>query len=227
MCTKFRTRLPTRPCWPCASTKRLRKLVLRAAGCADARLASGANRHRSRPVAECRFRLSPNQLPKAPAKASMAHRKLTDLRDTAAGVPAACSTNLVSRCSSNSFCRAANSPSAFWAPAMKPKCSARWKSCSDPAPNRTCTRIVTRSKAKSLVDYRLVRAADDSQVAEAERIALAAWRAVGGRDGGRIDLRCDATVPHSSWRSIRSPACTRRIPTCPCYAPHWTEIMSS
>ena len=32
-----------------------------------------------------------------------------------------------------------------------------------------------------------------SQVAEAERIALAAWRAVGGRDAGRLDLRCDAT----------------------------------
>jgi D-alanine-D-alanine ligase len=38
----------------------------------------------------------------------------------------------------------------------------------------------------------LVRAADDEAVAEAERISLAAWRVIGGRDAGRIDVRCDA-----------------------------------
>jgi D-alanine-D-alanine ligase len=48
-----------------------------------------------------------------------------------------------------------------------------------------------KEQSESLVDYRLVCAADDKQVAEAEAIALAAWRAVGGRDGGRIDVRCD------------------------------------
>lgn len=41
-------------------------------------------------------------------------------------------------------------------------------------------------------DIRRVRAADDSAVATAEQISLAAWRAIGGRDAGRIDLRCDA-----------------------------------
>ena len=34
-------------------------------------------------------------------------------------------------------------------------------------------------------------------MAEAERVALAAWRAIGGRDAGRVDLRSDETgQPH-------------------------------
>jgi D-alanine-D-alanine ligase len=49
-----------------------------------------------------------------------------------------------------------------------------------------------KEQSETLVDYRLVRADGDHQVVEAERIALAAWRAVGGRDGGRLDIRCDA-----------------------------------
>jgi D-alanine-D-alanine ligase len=48
-----------------------------------------------------------------------------------------------------------------------------------------------KENSELLMSYRLVRAADDSEVAQAEAIALAAWRAVGGRDGGRLDLRCD------------------------------------
>ncbi len=42
------------------------------------------------------------------------------------------------------------------------------------------------------IDYPLVSAATDPTVREAEAIALRAWRALGGRDAGRIDLRCDA-----------------------------------
>ena len=54
-----------------------------------------------------------------------------------------------------------------------------------------------KEQSESLVDYRLVSATDDKQVAKAESIGLAAWRAVGGRDGGRVDLRCDAAgAPH-------------------------------
>lgn len=50
---------------------------------------------------------------------------------------------------------------------------------------------VNKERCEELVEYRLVRA-DDPQVRMAEQTALAAWRALGGRDGGRLDLRCDA-----------------------------------
>jgi D-alanine-D-alanine ligase len=50
---------------------------------------------------------------------------------------------------------------------------------------------LNKEESESLCDYRLVHTGDKA-VAEAERIALAAWRAVGGRDAGRIDIRCDA-----------------------------------
>jgi len=42
------------------------------------------------------------------------------------------------------------------------------------------------------VDYRLVTPDADPEVARTEAIALAAWRALGCRDGGRVDLRSDA-----------------------------------
>jgi D-alanine-D-alanine ligase len=49
-----------------------------------------------------------------------------------------------------------------------------------------------KEQSEELCDIVLVQANEDAAVAEAERIALAAWRAVAGCDAGRIDLRCDA-----------------------------------
>ncbi len=49
-----------------------------------------------------------------------------------------------------------------------------------------------KENCEDQIEYRCLQAADDPQVAEAEQISLSAWRAVGCRDGGRIDLRCDA-----------------------------------
>ena len=49
-----------------------------------------------------------------------------------------------------------------------------------------------KERSEELVEYRLVHADSDEAVSEAEAIALSAWKTLGCRDGGRVDLRCDA-----------------------------------
>ena len=48
-----------------------------------------------------------------------------------------------------------------------------------------------KERCEELVRYDLVSGINDHEVQEAERIALAAWKELQGRDGGRIDLRSD------------------------------------
>jgi D-alanine-D-alanine ligase len=50
---------------------------------------------------------------------------------------------------------------------------------------------VNKEKCEDLVDYRLGDSQSDAEVQEAELIAMAAWRALGCRDGGRVDVRSD------------------------------------
>lgn len=52
---------------------------------------------------------------------------------------------------------------------------------------------VNKERCEELVEYRLGRPDIDPEVAAAEALALAAWRALGGRDAGRVDIRSDAT----------------------------------
>lgn len=49
---------------------------------------------------------------------------------------------------------------------------------------------VNKEFCEQHVQYRFV-SSRDPEVAQAEQIALAAWRVLGGRDGGRVDLRSD------------------------------------
>lgn len=51
---------------------------------------------------------------------------------------------------------------------------------------------VNKEQSEELVDYRPVRPEDDPTIRRAEEVALAAWQALGCRDAGRMDLRCDA-----------------------------------
>jgi D-alanine-D-alanine ligase len=55
---------------------------------------------------------------------------------------------------------------------------------------------VNKERCEELVEYRHVPS-HDPLVAECERIACESWKVLGGRDAGRIDLRCDAAGrPH-------------------------------
>lgn len=48
-----------------------------------------------------------------------------------------------------------------------------------------------KESSEELVTYQPLRPEDDAEVARAEQVALAAWRALGCRDAGRVDLRSD------------------------------------
>ena len=50
---------------------------------------------------------------------------------------------------------------------------------------------VNKEKCEELVEYRPVSPQTDPEVRRAEEVALSAWRALGCRDAGRVDLRSD------------------------------------
>jgi D-alanine-D-alanine ligase len=50
---------------------------------------------------------------------------------------------------------------------------------------------LNKEQCETLIDYRLASSAGDTLVARAEQLALVAWRHLGCRDAGRVDIRCD------------------------------------
>ncbi|MCR4413486.1 MAG: D-alanine--D-alanine ligase [Thermoguttaceae bacterium] len=56
---------------------------------------------------------------------------------------------------------------------------------------------LNKEQCDDRVDYRVFAADGDDEVRRAEQVALAAWRALGCRDAGRVDVRSDARgQPH-------------------------------
>lgn len=51
---------------------------------------------------------------------------------------------------------------------------------------------INKKEYEDRVQYRLWRPAEDPVIEEAETLSLAAYRLLGCRDGGRVDVRCDA-----------------------------------
>jgi len=56
---------------------------------------------------------------------------------------------------------------------------------------------MNKERCEELVEYRLCRAADDPLIARVEALSLSAYRVIGCRDAGRVDVRCDGEgKPH-------------------------------
>jgi D-alanine-D-alanine ligase len=62
-----------------------------------------------------------------------------------------------------------------------------------PAAEQGVYSYANKENSEELVRYVFVTPDGDPEVAEAERISLAAWKELNGRDGGRVDIRSDSS----------------------------------
>ncbi|MBN1395649.1 MAG: D-alanine--D-alanine ligase [Pirellulales bacterium] len=51
--------------------------------------------------------------------------------------------------------------------------------------------FTNKERCEELVRYRLARREEEALIGQVEQLALSSWRALDGRDGGRVDIRCD------------------------------------
>ena len=192
----FRIRLVIRWSCRCVCTKALAKMVVERAGLPTPEIAS----HRiTRRISTCPDWLThclPSPWPKGRAKGITAASRITTRDGAGRRLQSAAGAISPARPGRGVLCRAANSPSACWAPVPRRASSARSKSCCCEQAEPGVYSYVNKEKCEELVEYHLV-GPEDAEVRMAEQIALAAWRALGGRDAGRLDLRSDRQgVPH-------------------------------
>ena len=140
-------------------------------------------------------RCSPSRWPRAPARAIDAGLEDPRPRGAATRSAASCSSGSGSRCWSRRSCPAGSSPSASVGTGAEAEVVGTLEIVLRPEAEADVYSYVNKERCEELVEYRLVRADDDPEVRRAEAIALAAWRALGCRDAGRVDLRCDAARP--------------------------------